>query len=202
MLPQELADLSDEGLLKEVQAGNRQAFELIYNRYKGVLYIHAYKMLRDEDEAKDVVQELFTKLYSKASIICLRTTLSAYLYTSVRNRILDIIAHRRIKTDYLASLEEFVRQGAYTTDQLMREKELAFQIEKEVSLLPEKMRQIFEMSRNANLSHKEIAVKLDISDKTVKKQISNALKLIKVKLHLYGISIVIACLLHTFFKNT
>ncbi|MGZ3834332.1 MAG: RNA polymerase sigma factor, partial [Mucilaginibacter sp.] len=197
-----LADLSDEGLLKEVQAGNRQAFELIYNRYKGVLYIHAYKMLRDEDEAKDVVQELFTKLYSKASIICLRTTLSAYLYTSVRNRILDIIAHRRIKTDYLASLEEFVRQGAYTTDQLMREKELAFQIEKEVSLLPEKMRQIFEMSRNANLSHKEIAVKLDISDKTVKKQISNALKLIKVKLHLYGISIVIACLLHTFFKNT
>ncbi|MGZ3749964.1 MAG: RNA polymerase sigma factor [Mucilaginibacter sp.] len=202
MLPQELADLSDEGLLKEVQAGNRQAFELIYNRYKGVLYIHAYKMLRDEDEAKDVVQELFTKLYSKASIICLRTTLSAYLYTSVRNRILDIIAHRRIKTDYLASLEEFVRQGAYTTDQLMREKELAFQIEKEVSLLPEKMRQIFEMSRNANLSHKEIAVKLDISDKTVKKQISNALKLIKVKLHLYGISIVIACLLHTYFKNT
>lgn len=201
MLPLELYDMSDEELLKEYQAGNIQAFELIYNRYKGVLYIHAYKMLRDEDEAKDVVQELFIKLFSKASVICLRTTLSAYLYASIRNRILDIIAHKRIKTDYLASLEDFVQQGVYTTDQLMREKELAFQIEKEVSLLPEKMRQIFEMSRNANLSHKEIAAKLDISDKTVKKQISNALKLIKVKLHLYGISIVIACLLHTFFKS-
>jgi len=200
MLPLELYDMSDEELLKEYQAGNRQAFELIYNRYKGVLYIHAYKMLRDEDEAKDVVQELFIKLYSKANVICLRTTLSAYLYASIRNRILDIIAHKRIKTDYLASLEDFVQQGVYTTDQLMREKELAFQIEREVSLLPEKMRQIFEMSRNANLSHKEIAEKLDISDKTVKKQISNALKLIRVKLHLYGISIVIACLLYTFFK--
>lgn len=201
MLPLELYDMSDEELLKEYQADNRHAFELIYNRYKGVLYVHAYKMLRDEDEAKDVVQELFIKLYSKASVICLRTTLSAYLYASIRNRILDIIAHKRIKTDYLASLEDFVQQGVYTTDQLMRAKELAFQIEKEVSLLPEKMRQIFEMSRNANLSHKEIAAKLDISDKTVKKQISNALKLIKVKLHLYGISIVIACLLHTFFKS-
>jgi RNA polymerase sigma-70 factor (ECF subfamily) len=199
MLPLELYDMSDEELLKEYQAGNRQAFELIYNRYKGVLYIHAYKMLRDEDEAKDVVQELFIKLYSKASVICLRTTLSAYLYASIRNRILDIIAHKRIKTDYLASLEDFVQQGVYTTDQLMREKELAFQIEKEVSLLPEKMRQIFEMSRNANLSHKEIATKLDISDKTVKKQISNALKLIKLRLHLHGISIVIACLLDTLF---
>jgi RNA polymerase sigma-70 factor (ECF subfamily) len=199
MLPLELYDMSDEELLKEYQAGNRQAFELIYNRYKGVLYIHAYKMLRDEDEAKDVVQELFIKLYSKASVICLRTTLSAYLYASIRNRILDIIAHKRIKTDYLASLEDFVQQGVYTTDQLMREKELAFQIEKEVSLLPEKMRQIFEMSRNANLSHKEIAAKLDISDKTVKKQISNALKLIKLRLHLHGISIVIACLLDALF---
>ncbi len=201
MLPLELADFTDEELLKEVQAGNRRAFELIYNRYKGVLYIHAYKMLRDEDEAKDVVQELFTKLYSKAGIIFVRTTLSAYLYASVRNRILDIIAHKRIKTDYLVSLEDFVRQGAYTTDQLVREKELAFQIEKEVSLLPEKMRQIFEMSRNANLSHKEIAAKLDISDKTVKKQISNAIKLIKVKLHLYGISTAIVCLLDAFFKD-
>jgi RNA polymerase sigma-70 factor (ECF subfamily) len=55
------------------------------------------------------------------------------------------------------------------------------------------------MSRNANLSHKEIAAKLDISDKTVKKQISNALKLIKLRLHLHGISIVIACLLDALF---
>jgi len=201
MLPKGLSDLPDEELLAEFQAGNIQAFELIYNRYKGLLYIHAYKMLRDGDEAKDVVQELFAKLYGKANTLCLKTTLSAYLYVSVRNRILDIIAHKRIKTDYLASLEDFVHQGVYTTDQLVREKELAFQIEKEVSLLPEKMRQIFEMSRNANLSHKEIAAQLDISDKTVKKQISNALKLIKVKLHLYGISIAIACLLNAFFKD-
>lgn len=182
MLPQELSDLSDEMLLKEFQAGNIHAFELIYNRYKGLLYIHAYKMLQDEDEAKDVVQELFTRLYTKGALIFLKTSFSAYLYSAVRNRILDIIAHKKIKTDYLASLEEFVARGVYTTDHVIREKELACQIEKEVSLLPPKMRLIFEMSRNANLTHKEIATKLDISDKTVKKQISNAIKLIKVKL--------------------
>lgn len=194
MLPQNLPDLSDEALLQEFQAGNIQAFEVLYNRYNGLLYIHAYKMLRDEDEAKDVVQELFAKLYTISNTICLKTTFSAYLYTSVRNRILDIIAHKRIKTAYLASLGEFLDQGIPTTDHLMREKELAFQIEKEVSLLPEKMRLIFEMSRKACLSHKEIAAQLDISDKTVKKQINNALKLIKVKLHLLDLTFLISAL--------
>lgn len=200
MLPLVLSDLSDEELLKEFQAGNTQAFELIYNRYKGLLYIHAYKMLRDEDEAKDVVQELFTKLYTRAGILFIKTTFSAYLYTAVRNRILDIIAHKKIKTDYLASLEEFVHRGAYTTDHFIREKELAFQIEKEVALLPEKMRLVFEMSRNANLSHKEIAEKLDISDKTVKKQINNAIKLIKVKLNLFNVTFVAGALLFLYRK--
>jgi len=195
MLSRELSGLSDETLLQEFQAGNTRAFEHIYNRYKGLLYVHAYKMLRDEDEAKDVVQELFAKLYTRANIVFLKTTLSAYLYTSVRNRILDIIAHKRIKTVYLASLEEFVQRGVYTTDQIMREKELAFQIEKEVSMLPDKMRLIFELSRKANLSHKEIAAKLDISDKTVKKQINNAIKLIKVKLHLFCVTFVASTLL-------
>lgn len=200
MLPQELSDLSDEELLQEFQAGNTQAFELVYNRYKGLLYIHAYKMLRDEDEAKDVVQELFAKLYAKANTLCLKTTLSAYLYASVRNKILDIIAHTRIKTEYLASLGEFIDLGAHTTDQFMREKELAFQIEKEVSMLPKKMRLIFEMSRNGSLSHKEIAARLDISDKTVKKQINNAIKLIKVKLHLLNVAFVASALFVLFRK--
>lgn len=200
MLPLALPDLSDEELLKQFQAGNTQAFELIYNRYKGILYIHAYKMLRDEDEAKDVVQELFTKLYAKAGILLLKTTFSAYLYTAVRNRILDIIAHKKIKTDYLASLEEFANRGAYTTDHFIREKELAFQIEKEVSLLPEKMRLVFEMSRNANLSHKEIAAKLAISDKTVKKQINNAIKLIKVKLNLLNVNFIAGVILFLYGK--
>ncbi|MDR3693779.1 RNA polymerase sigma-70 factor [Mucilaginibacter sp.] len=200
MLPQKLSGLSDEALLQEFQAGNIQAFELLYNRYKGLLYVHAYKMLRDEDEAKDVVQELFAKLYTRAGTICLKTTFSAYLYASVRNRILDIIAHTRIKTAYLASLGEFLDQGTPTTDQLMREKELAFQIEKEVSLLPEKMRLIFEMSRKSSLSHKEIAARLDISDKTVKKQINNAIKLIKVKLHLLDIAFVAGALFRLYIK--
>ena len=182
MLPRELSGLSDEELLQEFQAGNTQAFELVYSRYKGLLYIHAYKMLRDEDEAKDVVQELFAKLYTKATTLYLKTTLSAYLYTSVRNRILDIIAHTRIKTEYLASLGEFMDRGVHTTDQFMREKELAFQIEKEVSKLPEKMRLIFEMSRNASLSHKEIAEQLQISPNTVKNHMVEALKTLKTHL--------------------
>jgi len=55
-------------------------------------------------------------------------------------------------------------------------------IEKEIACLPSKMRQVFELSRKANLSHKQIATQLDLSEKTVKNQVNNALKVLKLKL--------------------
>ncbi|MNY46224.1 RNA polymerase sigma factor [compost metagenome] len=79
--------------------------------------------------------------------------------------------------------------GEYITDNQLREKELIAVIEKEVSLLPTKMREMFEMSRNEGLSHKEIAEKLGVSDLTVKKQVSNAVKILKGKLRLFSIFI-------------
>ncbi|MNI50552.1 RNA polymerase sigma factor [compost metagenome] len=64
----------------------------------------------------------------------------------------------------------------------MRNRELAERIELEVAQLPAKMREVFELSRNAHLSHREIALRMDISDKTVKKQMNNALKILRLKL--------------------
>ena len=77
------------------------------------------------------------------------------------------------------------------TDETIREKELKGIIEREIASLPAKMRAVFEMSRNENLSYKEIAEELCISDKTVKKQINNAIKILRKKINL----LVIACFL-------
>ena len=159
-----------------------QAFAEIYERYKGVLYMHAYRMLGDEEEAKDVLQELFTTLWGHRKEIKITSSFSAYLYKSVRNRIFDIIAHRKVEQRYVSSLASFIENGECVTDNQLREKELTVMIEKEVSLLPPKMRQVFELSRNENLSYKEIADELKISDKTVKKQVSNALNILRQKL--------------------
>lgn len=176
------SELNSEELMELVRQNNERAFTEIYERYKGVLFVHAYRMLKNGEEAKDIVQDLFATLWSRRSELELTGTLSAYLYRSVRNRILDHWAKDKNHHRYLESLAGFIAGGTCVTDHLVRENELSLLIEKEVAQLPVKMRQIFEMSRSSHLSHKEIATEMNLSDKTVKKQISNALMILRKKL--------------------
>lgn len=173
---------SDSELLTHIAADDELAFAEVYRRYKGVLFLHARKILGNDEEAKDVLQELFTTLWIKKNSISLKSSLSAYLYAAVRNRIFDMISHRKIEEKYIASLAAFIEKGEYVTDQQLLEQELKEAIEKEVALLPPKMREVFELSRNQELSYKEIADQLHISDKTVKKQVNNALHILREKL--------------------
>lgn len=173
--------LTDNELLGLIQSGDKHAFEEIYERFNGLLYIYACKLVSDREDARDIVQEIFVYLWSNPNIK-IKAQLSAYLYTAVRYKVFDWLDKNKSKSNYLLSLENFVEQGNCQTDEYIREREFASIIEKEVSLLPPKMRQIFEMSRQQHLSQKEIAQLLHLSDKTVKKQMSNALKVLRLKL--------------------
>ena len=173
--------LTDNELLGLIQSGDKCAFEEIYERFNGLLYIYACKLVADKEDARDIVQEIFVYLWSNPNIK-IKSQLSAYLYTAVRYRVFDWLDKNKSKSNYLLSLENFAAKGDCITDDYIREKEFASIIEIEVSLLPPKMRQIFEMSRQQHLSQKEIAEILHLSDKTVKKQMSNALKVLRLKL--------------------
>lgn len=173
--------LTDNELFVLMQDGNKYAFEEIYERFNGLLYIYACKMVPDREDARDIVQEIFVYLWSNPDIK-IKSQLSAYLYTAVRYKIFDWLDKNKSRSNYLQSLESFADQGDYVTDNYIREREFASLIEKEVALLPPKMRLIFEMSRRQHLSQKEIAEILQLSDKTVKKQMSNALKVLRLKL--------------------
>lgn len=174
--------LDNQQLMDLVRQHDEQAFTEIYNRYKGVLFVHAYRMLENTEEAKDIIQDLFTVLWSRRSEIILTGSLTSYLYAAVKNRILDQMAREKTRDRYIDSLAGFIEEGEYITDHQLRENELNLLIEKEMALLPAKMRRIFEMSRVDHLSHKEIAAEMNISDKTVKKQISNALIILRKKI--------------------
>ncbi|HEY0273954.1 MAG TPA: RNA polymerase sigma-70 factor [Chitinophaga sp.] len=173
---------SDAALLELFQSGNMQAYEEVYRRYWSLLYISACKILREEDEAKDIVQEIFLSFLNNGRSLTLTTSLSAYLYTAVRYKVLDRIKHLQVKDQHFASLAQYAEAAQALTDGRLLEKELIEKMEQAIRLLPDKMRVVFELSRRESLSHKEIARLLQISDKTVKKQIANALKVLKVKL--------------------
>lgn len=179
---QDYHNCTDHELASLLIEGDQGAYTELYHRFKGVLYVHAFRMLQDKDDAKDIVHDLFTALWTKRASLTFRSGIASYLYTSVRNRVFDAISHKKVRSRYLESLKELSLEEGYSEDELLHEKELAALIEKETAALPDKMRQIFELSRKVNLTHKEIAEKLEISDKTVKKQVSNAVRILRLKL--------------------
>jgi RNA polymerase sigma-70 factor (family 1) len=177
--------LTDPQLLDLIKSGNEEAFDEIYERYWGIIYLHVFRMLADEDDAKDLVQEVFITLWVKKDNIEFSTNLAGYLYVTARNKVINTIRQSKVQKNYLISLSQFAGAHSNITLDQLNEKDLAEAIEREVRNLPYKMREVFELSRKQNLSHKEIALHLDISDKTVKKQISNALKILKLRLHFF-----------------
>ncbi|MBB6107604.1 RNA polymerase sigma-70 factor, ECF subfamily [Mucilaginibacter lappiensis] len=175
-------DLNDFDLVALIKEDDHGAYREIYHRYTGILYTHAYSKLQDREEAKDVVQDVFSSLWSKRATIEFQVNISGYLYTSLRNKILNIIAHKKIESDYADSLQAFLDHGKADTDYLTRTNQLQAIVENEVANMPPKMREIFELSRKKHFSRREIALELGISEKTVKNQINNALKVLRVKL--------------------
>jgi RNA polymerase sigma-70 factor (ECF subfamily) len=176
--------ISDVDLIAQVKMGDEKAFTEIYNRYWPVLYLHAHHMLNNYDEARDVVQEVFTCFWNKAQDLELTASISAYLYRSTRNSVLNLIRKEKNRNHYLAEMGDFFEQGEFSTDATVNFNELKRLIDREVQLLPKKMREVFEMSRNESLSHAKIAEHLNISDLTVKKQINKAIHILRRKLDL------------------
>ncbi|MDR2282513.1 MAG: RNA polymerase sigma-70 factor [Sphingobacterium sp.] len=172
----------DIELVELLKNGDHSALERIYKRYHGVLYSHAYRRLPDREEVRDILHEIFINLWQNRNGLIITSSLSAYLYASVRSRVLNSIRNQKVRSNYVQSLQHFMDEGQEVVETKFREKELISLVEQEVSLLPLQMRTIFEMSRFQELSHKEVAEELNISPQTVRTQVRNALRILRVKL--------------------
>ncbi|NHA03679.1 RNA polymerase sigma-70 factor [Mucilaginibacter sp. HC2] len=182
--------LIDHKLVTLLREGDKEAFTKIYQRYWMVMYMHALKMLKSENDARDIVQEIFTSLWLKRQFIDPKVNLAGYLFVATKNKVLDLITHRRVRLDYLGSLSSFTETNGNQISARIEEKELLQALQYEIERLPVKMKQIFEMRIHEHLTYIEIADKLNISDKTVKKQISNAIQIIRPKLRHLSIAII------------
>lgn len=182
---------SDRELTELLRVGNHEAFEVLYERYKGVLHLHAYKKLGNLEEAQDLIQELFVWLWQKRACLPDTGNFSGYLYVALRNRILDAIAHHHVEDKYSRSLQQFISDEHFVTDRTVRERELSTQINGAVSQLPPKMQEVFIMSRTTLMSHRAIAEKLGISENTVKNHIKGALTVLRGKFGLIVLTLLL-----------
>lgn len=176
---------SDRELTGLLKSGDHAAFEEIYTRYRHLLFLYAYKKLKDREEAKDVVQNVFIWLWNNRENFTAQATLSGYLYKSVLNRVFDIFKHQDIIGKYLASNAYSIDVDSAETDYLIREKDIAALIEREIAALPTKMRAVYQLRHQEQLTNREIAERLDMTEYAVSGQLKRALKQLRLRLGLY-----------------
>jgi len=168
--------LSDEELLRKVCAGDRISFTDLYNRYWKRLYQYAYKILEDELACEDIVQEVFIRLWERASTVEIHN-LEAYLIQSINYRVANVF--RRLK--FSAAHEEALISipSPRSADQEMEISELEHMLDKGINLLPDKCREVFLLSRKDHLSNLEIARRLNLSVRTVETHLYRALQILR-----------------------
>ncbi|WP_316790905.1 RNA polymerase sigma-70 factor [Pedobacter frigoris] len=179
----EYNELTDQELIAMLRSGDNKAYTEIYNRYKRLLYLFAFRRLGDKEEVWDIIHEVFLSLWQNHEGLVISYTLSTYLHSAVRNKIANLIAHKQVSIRYLDSFSEFLSTipESYPTDYLVRHHELELLIEKEIQALPVKMKAVFELSRKTGYTRKQIAEELGLSEETVKGHMHQALKKLKVK---------------------
>lgn len=173
---------NERDLLAKIAEGDNHAFTVLYKKYWPILYLHAYRMLGDEQMAEDAVQETFTWFWQHAPMIDLKSYPSAYLYGAVRNHVLNLMRSAKVRQKYAKELTAFVDQGQEVVDEGIAYKELVALIESEIDRMPPRMREIFNLSRKDMLSHKQIAELLNISESTVREQVKRALRQLRVSM--------------------
>lgn len=177
---------SDQQWVREIGRGNESAFKDLFFEYYPRLCSAAYSVVGTRSRARDVVQEVFLKLWKSREEWQVHTSLKLYLYRAVRNEALNHVnkerSHRKLKRRFAESLPDGYDPVSTEHENGSREEELINLIWEIVEELPERRRFVFFLHRKHGLSYREIADVMDIAQKTVENHMGEALKDIRHRL--------------------
>jgi RNA polymerase sigma-70 factor (family 1) len=182
---------NDNNLIEGLIDDNKVAIDLLYKKYHKRIYAFAYSYLKTSDDSLDVVHEVFIKLWEGRRGIRPDTNLDAFVFTVARNTILSMFRKKASEEKYLHYLSSVFVQEDFNTQDFLDYTFLNETINRLIESLPPKRKQIFICSRKDGFSNKEIAKKMNISEKTVEDHITKALAFLRSKMKSIG---VVACL--------
>ena len=170
-------------LAKRIQIGDEQAFELLFRKHYVSLCSFANKFLEEPEDAKDVVQEVFTKLWQHRIEIDPKRSLSSYLLKITQNDCINKLKRKKVELKYIEIYKLiYVDNNDFSPCLYYQANELNNNIIRALDKLPLNCRRVFELNRFEGLKYKEIATVLQISIKTVESQMSKALKKLRLEL--------------------
>lgn len=173
--------LNDNVLLKRLEQGDIAAYESIFTRYYGTLCAYTHLFVRGGETGENIVQDVMLWLWENRETLRITDSLSAYLFSAVRNRCLKQLNHETVERRVLGHLRERLHEQFESPDFYVVE-ELQEKIRTAVESLPESYRKAFELNRFHHRTYEEIAAMLDISPKTVDYRIRQSLKILRVRL--------------------
>ncbi|HVM89031.1 MAG TPA: RNA polymerase sigma-70 factor [Puia sp.] len=171
----------EHDLLLRLAAGDEKALEEIYHHLWQPLFISSYNILKNKAVCEDIVQEIFLQLWAKRETLLIRESLNAYMHTAVKYQVFRHIKNNPSDIELFENVEERIAEPSPETH--FRQKEINQIVNTVVDNLPDKCRTIYKLSREYQLSHKEIANQLHISTKTVENQLTIALRKLRSSLN-------------------
>ena len=168
--------IRDTEIIGRIRQGDVEQFESLFRSSYVSLVRYAKTLIKDHDNAEEIVQDLFFRIWQDKEKIKIESSLNGYLFRSVHNRCLHYIEHNRVVARHAEEMSYRQSESQESPSDILHYKELQARIARILERLPERCGKIFYMSRFEGLKYTEIAEKLSVSVKTVESNMGRALK--------------------------
>lgn len=161
-------------LLQKITCNDQQSFQVLFETWWEPLFQYAFKVLQNRQDAEEVVQELFIHFWNKRTELPELQSLAAYLFTALKNRILNHLAKKKYPVTSLDVLHN--DESEFSAITKLEQKETESSLRSLANTLPRRMKQVYEMHQFAGLTVTEIASATGNSEQTVRNQLNTAVK--------------------------
>jgi len=173
---------TDIELIEKLRIGDVDAFDQVYQRYAGKLYAFSLKYLKSKEEAEELVQSVFLKVWEHKKNLKKDTSFKSYLFTIAYNEICNLFRRRKYQQNFITKIETESWESCGETEDQIEFQFVLEQVDQIIARLPEKQKTIFLKSRQEGKSTKEIADEFGLSPGTIDNYISESLKFIRTNL--------------------
>ncbi|SDC54312.1 RNA polymerase sigma-70 factor [Pedobacter soli] len=170
---------NDTHLIGLIKSGNKQAFDEAFLIHFKSLHAYAFTMVKDRDDAEEIVQNVFVRIWTRREQLKTDGFLKSFLYRAVHNESLNYLKHQKVRSNFNVHYADAVKNEMGNLNTEITVTELEKNIHSAINDLPEKCRHVFQLSRFEQMKYQEIAAALNISVKTVENQMGKALKILR-----------------------
>ena len=172
-------EINDTHLIGLIKSGNKRAFDEVFLMHFKSLHAYAFTMVKDRDDAEEIVQNVFVRIWTRRGQLKTDGFLKSFLYRSVHNESLNYLKHQKVRANFNVHYADAVKNDMGNLNTEIAVTELEKNIHSAINDLPEKCRNVFQLSRFDQMKYQEIADALNISVKTVENQMGKALKILR-----------------------